>query len=291
VESQIPEPASTLSRLTSATLLAVALCWGSPLPGFAHGSFHERIERANRDVEAEPDAPGPYLRRAEIYRHHGNFAAALADLDRAAALDPGGHEVDYFRGHVYLDSGHPEDAAAALGGFLEHEPRNPAALEGRARALASLGRHLEAASAYSRAIANRPVAIPATYLARAEALASAGDEHLPEALRGLDAGLATLGPVMTLQRAAIDLEIRRGDLDAALARLEGAAAAAPRQETWLARRGEILERAGRLDEARETFELARRELERLPPHRRQTGSMTRLDAQLRESLARIAGNP
>jgi tetratricopeptide (TPR) repeat protein len=285
------ERSSTLSRLTFAALLAVALCSGPPLPGFAHGSFHERIARANRAVEAETDAPGPYLRRAEIHRHHGNFAEAMADLDRAAAMDPGGHEVDYFRGLVHLDSGRPEDAEAALGRFLEHEPRNPAALAGRARVLASLGRHLEAASVYSRAIESRPVAVPATYLARAEALARAGDEHLPEALRGLDAGLATLGPVMTLQRAAIDLEIRRGSIEAALARLEKAAAATPRQETWLARRGEILEGAGRLDEARGSFELALREMDRLPPHRRRTGAMTRLDARLQEALVRVSGSP
>ena len=290
------ERSSTLSRLASARLacailLAIALCSGPPLPSYAHGSFHERIARANRAVEAEPDAPGPYLRRAEIRRHHGDLVEAMADLERAAAMDPGGREVDYLRGHVYLDSGRHEDAEAAFGRFLAHEPRNPAALEGRARALAALGRHLEAADAYSHAIESRPVAVPATYLARADALARAGDEYLPEALRGLDAGLAALGPVMTLQRAAIDLEIRRGNFDAALARLEQASAAAPRQETWLARRGAILESAGRLDEARDSFERARREMDRLPPHRRRTGAMTRLDARLEQALARVSGNP
>jgi tetratricopeptide (TPR) repeat protein len=282
---------STLYQAGSAALLAVALCWSSPLPSFAHGGFHERIERANRAVEADPDVPGPYLNRAEIHRHHGDFAEAIADLDRAAALEPGGHQVDYFRGHVYLDSGRPKEAEAALRRFLEHEPRNPAALEASARALLSLGRYLEAAREYTSAIESQPVPIPAHYLARAEAFAKAGDEHLPEAIRGLDAGLMTLGPVMTLQRAAIDLEIRRGNFDGALARLERAAAASPRQETWLARRGEILERAGRLEEARDSFELALREMDQLPSHRRRTAAMTRLDAQLQQALARVSGNP
>jgi tetratricopeptide (TPR) repeat protein len=267
------------------------LCWSSPLASFAHGGFHERIERANRAVEADPDAPGPYLNRAEIHRRHGDFAEAIADLDRAAALEPGGHQVDYFRGHVYLDSGRPMEAEAALRRFLEHEPRNPAALEASARALVSLGRHLEAAHEYTGAIESQPVPIPAYYLARAEAFARAGDEHLPEAIRGLDAGLMTLGPVMTLQRAAIDLEVRRGNVDGALARLERAAEASPRQETWLARRGEILERAGRLEEARDSFELALREMDQLPSHRRRTAAMTRLDAQLQQALARVSGSP
>jgi tetratricopeptide (TPR) repeat protein len=284
------ERSSALLRAGFAGLLAVALCWGSPLPGFAHGGFHERIERANRAVEADPDAPGPYLNRAELHRRHGDFAEAMADIDRAAALEPGGHASDYFRGRVYLDSGRAQQAEAALRRFLEHEPRNPAALEARARALASLGRHIEAAHAYTRAIESQPVPIPAYYLARAEAFAEAGAEHLPEAIRSLDAGLVTLGPVMTLQRAAIALEVRRGNVDGALARLQSAAAASPRQETWLARRGEILERAGRFEEAHDSFELALREMDQLPPHRRRTDAMTRLDAQLREALARVSEN-
>ena len=96
---------------------------------------------------------------------------------------------------------------------------------------------------------------------------------------------------MTLQRAALDLEIRRGNLDGALARLEHASASSPRQETWLARRGEILERAGRLEEARDSFALALREIDRLPTHRRRTDAMTRLDERLREALGRVSKTP
>ena len=42
----------------------------------------------DRLVAADPDSASALLRRAEYSRDHGQFAAALADCDRAARLDP-----------------------------------------------------------------------------------------------------------------------------------------------------------------------------------------------------------
>ena len=58
-------------------------------------------------------------------------------------------------------------------------------------------------------------------LTGSHAFAAAGDAHLAEAIRGIDRGIAAIGPIVTLERVAIDLELRRGDTHAALARLEG----------------------------------------------------------------------
>ena len=282
---------ATIVRAGAVSLGLLALGWACPFPSAAHGGFHEQLERANHAVAADPSAPERYLARAELYRHHGDHSDALADLDRAAALDPSRHEVDYFRGRVHLDSGRAQAAEAALRRYLEREPGSAAARAARAQALVLLGRSLEAAREYTRAITVQPVPIPAYYLKRASALAAAGGEHLPEAIRGLDEGLAALGPAVTLQRAAIELEIRRENYDQALARLDRAAAGSPRQETWLARRGEILERAGHVVEARDSFELALGEIERLPPHRRRTDAMVRLEARLRGAIRRFSEIP
>lgn len=284
-------PLQTLVRTGAASLTLLALGWSCPLPSVAHGDFHEQIERADRAVAADPGAPERYLTRAELHRRHGDPSEALADLDRAAALDPDRHEVDYFRARVYLDSGRAQAAEATLRRYLESEPGSAVGRAARAQALLALGRPLEAAREYTRAIAAQPVPIPAYYLERARALAAADGDHLAEAIRGLDEGLAALGPAMTLQRAAIELETRRGNYAGALARLERAAAGLPRQETWLARRAEILERAGRVAEARDCFALALGEIEHLPPQRRRSDAMARLEAQLRDALRRLSATP
>ena len=270
----------------------IGLIWSVPLLSspstHAHGSFRERIGRLNRQIKQDPRDAELYLTRAGIYRNRGEWDAALADIDRAAQLDPGRRDVDYFRGRVFLATDEPQKAEAALRRFLETAPDHPAARVARARALAKLGRHLEAAEEYTHAIQNAPVLIPEYYLERAQALSESGEEHRGEAIRGLDEGMARLGPLVTLALAAIELDVASGHFDAALARLERVAARAPRQEWWLARRGEILERAGRKQAARDAFQLALAEIRRLPSHRRKTKAMVRLEARVREAIERLS---
>ena len=61
--------------------------------------------------------------------------------------------------------------------------------------------------------------------------------------------IAALGEPVTLQLFAVDLEVQRERWDAALERIDRIAARSARQETWLLRRGEILEQAGRSEAA------------------------------------------
>ncbi|MFQ5930950.1 MAG: tetratricopeptide repeat protein [Nitrospiraceae bacterium] len=285
-----------LQPLFRIRFLQVAICiglvWSVPLLSspstHAHGTFRERIGRLNRQIKQDPRNAELYLTRAGIYRNRGEWDAALADIDRAAQLDPDRRDVDYFRGRVFLAADQPQKAEAALRRFLETAPDHPAARVARARALAKLGRHLEAAEEYTHAIQHAPVPIPEYYLERAQALAHGGEEHHGEAIRGLDEGMVRLGPLVTLALAAIELEVEGGRFDAALARLERVATRAPHQEAWLARRGDILERAGRKQAARESFQLALAEIGRLPSHRRKTKAMVRLEACVREAIERLS---
>jgi len=196
--------------------------------------------------------------------------------------------VEYVRGEILLDAERNADAALAFGRYLAVLPDHPGAREGRAAALLALGRPLEAAHDLDVAIARQKVPLPETYLARARALSEAGDAHLEDAIAGLDAGIALLGPVVTLERAAIELELRRGNIDAALQRLDGIRVRSARQEAWLTQRGEILERAGRTDEARAAYVEALSALDRLPSHRRETQARRDLEAKLRGAIQRLS---
>ena len=89
---------------------------------------------------------------------------------------------------------------------------------------------------------------PELYLQAAGALEAAG--RSAEAAVRLDAGLVRLGPAVSLELAAIDLDVRRGAVDSALARIDAAAGRSRRPERWIARRTQVLESAGRCEEAR-----------------------------------------
>ena len=255
----------------------------------SHGGFDERIGAADQAIAASPNALQPRLVRAELHRRHGDFAAALRDLDDASRLAPERHKIDYFRGLVYLDADRYLQAEVALRRFLEQQPGlHPAGREAHARALLKLERPLDAAREYDLAIEQQPVPIPDYYYERAHAFAAAGDAYLEEAIRGIDEGIAAIGPIVTLERAAIDLELRRGATDAALARLERISERSPRREAWLAQRGDILAGVGRTLEAEESFARALLELGQLSDQRRRTPAMSRLEAEIRESLAGLA---
>jgi predicted negative regulator of RcsB-dependent stress response len=147
-----------------------------------------------------------------------------------------------------------------------------------------------AAEDYSRAIAYSSQPSPELYLERAQALTAEGGTYLDTALKGLEQGIQKLGPLVTLQLYAIDVELKRKQFDAALKRLDKVAAQSPRKETWLARRGEILQQAGRGEEAREAYRAALKAMDTLPPSRRQVPAMIELEKRLRLAIDPQAGS-
>ena len=282
------ERRDTLRRVTHGWIVRV-LIFLLLLPALAaaHGDLHEQIAAMSRRVEQEPERAELYLQRGQLHRAHREWDAALADYEQAERLDPGLLIVDFLRGVALLDAGRPEAARAAHDRFLARRPDHAEAHATRARAHVALGERLAAARDFSRAIALLPQPRPEYYLERARALTAAGSEYLDEALRGLDAGLDTLGPIVTLQLYAIDLELARERPGAALARLDRTLRQAGANPTWLARRGEILERAGRPGEAREAYASSMAALERLAPSRRKTKAMDELAVRVRTALERL----
>jgi tetratricopeptide (TPR) repeat protein len=253
----------------------------------AHGPTRASIEELTRRIRSDSGSAELYLQRGELYRVDRDEEAALRDFERAARLDPTRAEVDLYRGRLALESGRYRDAEAALSRFLAGRPGHALARALRARASARSGRWQHAAEDYSAAIALEANPSPELYLERARVLAEAGDDQLGEALRSLDAGIERLGDVVTLDLYAIELELRRGDCDGALRRLDRIASHAARQDPWLARRGEILEAAGREREAREAYRGALEALEAVGGPRRHTPATTEREARLRGALARL----
>jgi predicted Zn-dependent protease len=215
---------------------------------------------------------------------HQEWDLAQADYDHAVALDPGLAVIDFTRGRMFLEANWPYSAKVCLDRFLLKHTNHVEGFIARARTLVKLEKPLEAARDFTAAIRYAPSGRPELYIERAQALASGGDKHYAEALRGLDEGIERLGPLVTIQLHAVDLELKRKEFDAALARLETIAAQSPRKETWLARRGEILLQAGRQKEARAAYEQALKALDSLPPGRRNVPAMSELERRIKAAL-------
>jgi predicted Zn-dependent protease len=254
-----------------------------PLAASAHEGLPEQIAAITVKIKRDPKNAALYLQRGELYRLHGKWNRADADYQYALRLQPELSIVNLARGNMLLESRRYPQAKIALDRFLHQQPEHVEAYISRARVLAKLGVRHDAARDYTKALSLTSNPEPELYIERAKVLA--GDErYLPDALRGLDDGIERFGPLVTLQLAAIDLEMRRKDYDAALRRLDLITAQSERKETWLVRRGEILNAAGKTEEARAAFNAALVAIESLPPHRRQSRTITTLQLRARAAL-------
>lgn len=255
---------------------------------WAHGDLHLQIVEVTKEIEKQPRNAELYMRRAELHRAHYDWDLAQADYDYAFALDPKLPYIHLARARMFLDANWPLSCKTAVERFLAGNPDHWEGRMIRARALAKLNRGLEAAQDFTKAIAKSPEGRPELFLERAQALASAGKDHVDEAIKGLDEGIQSMGPLVTLQLYAMDLETEHGRYDAALKRVDSVMAKAPRKETWLERRGNILRQAGRSAEARKAYEAALDAMKTLPPARRNVPAMVELEKRLRSNIESLS---
>ena len=248
---------------------------------FAHGDVHERINQITQQISETPSNALLFFQRADLYRVDQDFTNALADLNRAAQLDPTMTRVDFCRGRVQLEANRPQAALAPLDKYLASKPKDPEAFTTRARVLVKLGSYKAAADDYTVAI-GLSTANPELFIERAEAWRLLGKAD--EAVRGLDEGIRKMGPLVTLELPAIDLEISLKRYDAAVARIDAVTARLQRKETWLFRRGEILRQAGREADAKNNYREALAAIDRLPPTHRNTRATLDLEGRIRKAL-------
>ena len=277
------------ARATTAGLLLALLVIA--LPVAAHDDLAERVSRLDAALAAHPDEPALWLQRASLRTAEGDAEGALADLERAtgAGAEPGA--LQRARGMALLAADRTSDAAAALASALESRPDDAFTRAARARALETCGRGHDAAAEYARALSDAPdaSAAPDWVLGRARSLTSGSAPDFDAALRALEEGSILIGRVPAFEQAALGLELRAGRLEAALARLDRMAAAAPRPEGFLVQRGEILEAARRSHQARAAYAAALEAMEELSPQRRGTPAVTRLAQRARDGVARTQG--
>lgn len=255
-----------------------------PLALWAHADLQIQIDALSSQISQNPHNANLFLRRGELYRIHEEWDAAESDFNTASQLDPHLSAVLLARGRMLLAAGKPKSAIQVLDQFLLKTPTDPQALITRARAFKELGNECDAAKDFTFAIEQLSLPAPELYLERAEALASLGEGHISKAIVGLDEGIEKLGPVVSLQGLAIELDLRRKNYEGALERVDGVIQKSLRKEKWLSYKGEILEEARRPEEAQKTFREALRAIESLPPNRRRIPATRKLEAQVRSRI-------
>jgi tetratricopeptide (TPR) repeat protein len=278
---------SSRSQNVVVRFLLLIVCFAAlPLATYAHGDLLQQITAVTTQLEKQPGNVELLLRRAELRRLHGELGVGLRDCALAEQLQLGPSVIQFIRGKILNDAGRYAEARTSLDRFLEIQPKNAEALTTRARILMTLSFPEKATADYSAAIALSTTAEPDLFLERAQAWEAANQPH--RALTGLDDGIAKLGPIASLELAAIELELQLEKFDNSLARVDALATQSQRKEGWLKLRGEILECAGRREEAQASFQKAMAAIEKLPSRFKEDGACKKLRVEVVTALARLS---
>ena len=224
----------------------------------AHPGLHHDIAAASEAIEKEPSRADLYVERAYLERLDEEYDAALADLDLARKLDPAEMRVAAERGMTLSAMGRYAEAEPELSRFLRLGSKTAPVFAERAKVREHLGDRAGAVADYTAAIALRPDV--ELYMARGALQESLGD--LAEAAAGYRDGIARLGEAVNFDLALIRVETSRKRYDAALSLIDAQIGRSAVKTDWYLRRADVLEAAGRKDEARGDRELALAEADR-----------------------------
>jgi predicted Zn-dependent protease len=267
-------------------LAGVVLLIGSPVV-YPHGDDQLLIDALTEELAKTPEAD-LFIRRGELFRHHEEWAKAEADFTAAAKLEPKLAIVDFFRARLWLEAGQPGKAQPLVERYVAASPDEPEAWLLRGDVLAALGQHEAGAEAYAEGIRRAATPRPEHVMRRAKFLAAIPDVDPARVLAALDEGIARVGPVISLVDYAITLELERKNYDGALARIDTAMERAPRRETWLVRRGDILVKLGRATEAVAAYRAALDAIAELPERYRATVPIEKLARDARNSINKLS---
>jgi tetratricopeptide (TPR) repeat protein len=248
----------------------------------AHGDLHERIDSITKQLAVSPNDTALLARRAALHAQHEEWNEALADCTAAQRLGSRSPAASLIAADALAALGRLDAAESAYRSLTNAASDCLPARTGLARVLSLQRRHADAAQLLDTLLTAD--ADPQAWVDAAGAWDSAGDPE--RALATLQAGITTLGSLVALETPALDLEVRLGRTDAALARVDRLAADAGRPESWLVRRAEILHAAGRAGSA-SAAEAARHAIDRLPQRLRHSTTVR----SLLERLAKLNPEP
>lgn len=222
-----------------------------PLASRAHPGIHEQEAAADKALEQSPEDPVNYIVRGKLHYEVGNWDAALEAFHQARSKGAAVETIAPLQGNTYLAAGWPRAAKRRFDEALQSSPTLPRARIGRARTWMMLGKPAEAEADFAVAFETLDRVRPALILERRSALLAAGRPAAAIAL--LDARIASMGLIPSLEIAAVDIDVETRHFDRALKRIEALLEQSPHHPLWATRRAEILQQAGREEEARAAY--------------------------------------
>lgn len=242
----------------------------------ADASATHKLEVLTAQIERQPEQQ-LLLRRARVYIDNNQPTMARRDISTAETLgDPSA--VCYVYGLLLYRQGDYSAARSQFNCYLKLHPEHRSSLDYRARLLRDAGEYDAALQDYRRLMSIDNQLAPGYYLSMARILAAMPAYGPEAALLAIDERIVEIGPVSSLQRYAISLEVEQGDYPAAIERLSTLDPKLRATPGWQVEMAELQLLAGRFDDALMYITLAREQLQVL----KKTTAHQQLTAELEE---------
>lgn len=255
----------------------------------AHGTFHEMMDEMQSELAQRPHDPELLLSRAALEVEHGDWQAAMVDLEKVERTGTEDVNLPFLRGRALAAGKMWTAAKQAMDEFITTHPMAPLARLERARVLTQLGENKAALQDYRASLKLFPQPEPDLIVEVTDALVA--QSLTDEALQVVTDGVAKLGNVPQLVLKALELELAARRYDEALSRVDSMAKMMPRPEPWLARRASVLAQAGRLDASRAEWLHLRERILALPNLERGSHAMSKLLDEANTALVALSSTP
>lgn len=257
-------------------------------PAWADADITKRIEALTRQIEQDPSDQALWLQRAMLHSENNQPELGLADVRAAGKIgDPS--QAAYVHGYLLYNMGEHADALLFLDRYLKADPQHQQARRLRARLLREGGQNARALADYEFLIATGISLDPGYYLVSAQLMSELPERGIDDALALLDARMEEIGPVSPLQRYAVELERRRENFPAAIARMASLDQRLKGTPGWKVEVAELLLLSGQSDKAIVYLELAQEQLDiarATTANRELAATASRLVEQARQAQGR-----
>ena len=224
----------------------------------AHPAREIRHQHIAQGLRGDPCDARLLMSQGRLNVEAGAWSQAMRDYDLAERCGGDAAALAVARGKAYLVAGRPVLAEMALEGAVGSLPNAVGARLLRAQARAAQGRFGAAAQDQRKALSQLRHPTPGQRLTLADWWMQAGEPG--RALDVLDSGLTQQPAVVTLAVRAVEIELMQDRVNRALARLDMLCRRTRFCGRWQLWQAQILAAVGRVGEARERFDEARKAL-------------------------------
>jgi TolB-like protein/Flp pilus assembly protein TadD len=216
------------------------------------------FELVRKALAVDDTLPTAHSRLGQLYSLQQQYDQAMAEAERAVALDPNNADSHYIQANVLNNAGRPEEALGPLALAMRLNPRYPPLyLEELGRAYYGVGRHAEAITTLKEASKRSAsfggvhfLILALSYLGQWLSQEGPANQTLEPALTAAQRGLA-LNDSHISHVVLGDVYLYQKQYDQAVAEMERAVAAAPTETRGYAALAMVLSYMGRSENALE----------------------------------------